>query len=98
MLKRTASARNGERITSITTDVRFFVVFVFIRLFARPDATLCCFATNITCTTRVPVVQTDEERAFARFVSSACSLWLTTAVGPLGGSAVGWGIKLRNCW
>ncbi len=31
MLTRIASARNGERITSITTDVRFFVVFAFIR-------------------------------------------------------------------
>src|SRR5215213_1959123 len=31
MLTRNASPRTGERITSITTDVRFLVVLVFIR-------------------------------------------------------------------
>ena len=31
MLTRIASARNGERITSVTVDVRFFVVLAFIR-------------------------------------------------------------------
>ena len=31
MLTSIASARNGERITSITTDVTFLVVLVFIR-------------------------------------------------------------------
>src|SRR5215510_4094591 len=31
MLTRIASARNGDRITSITTDARFLVVFDFIR-------------------------------------------------------------------
>jgi len=31
MLTRVASARNGERTTSITTDVRFLVVLAFIR-------------------------------------------------------------------
>jgi len=28
------------------------------------------------------MVQIDEQCAFADLVSSACSLWLTTAVGP----------------
>ena len=32
MLIRIASARNGEKITSITTDVKFLVVLVFIRV------------------------------------------------------------------
>ena len=31
MLIRSASARNGERITSVATDARFFVVLAFIR-------------------------------------------------------------------
>jgi hypothetical protein len=36
MLTRSASARSGEMITSITTDARFLVVLIFIRLFVRP--------------------------------------------------------------
>ena len=36
MLTRMASARNGERITSITADARFLVVFDFIRFVCSP--------------------------------------------------------------
>ena len=58
MLTRIASARNGERMTSITTDARFLVVLAFIRvcqLDQQCDA--CCLATRRTCTTGVPVDQ-----------------------------------------
>ena len=56
MLTRIASAKNGERITSIATDVRFLVVFDFIRFVCSPvDARHSCFATNMTFTTGVPL-------------------------------------------
>ena len=45
MLTRIASARNGERMTSITTDARFLVVLIFIRIVhSTSDAMQCCFA------------------------------------------------------
>jgi len=58
MLARIASARNGERIASVTTDAKFFVVLAFIG-FVCPtvNATLVCLATGITFTKGVPVVQ-----------------------------------------
>ena len=58
MLTRMASARNGERITSITTDARFLVVFDFIRFVCSTvAATQYCFATSMTITTGVPLDQ-----------------------------------------
>src|SRR6185295_8062478 len=44
MLTRIASARNGVRTASITTDARFVVVLAFIRLSARPVMRCDCFA------------------------------------------------------
>ena len=79
MLTSIASARNGERITSITTDVRFRVVFAFIRFVCSPvDATHSCFATTMTFTTGVPVGHAGIREVF-RFV---CSLRLTSSPGP----------------
>lgn len=59
MLTRIASARNGERITSITTDARFLVVFDFIRCLSDRQLMRmqCCFATSMTFTTGVPLDQ-----------------------------------------
>ena len=58
MLARIASARNGERIASVTTDAKFFVVLAFIG-FVCPtvNAMLVCLATRMTFTKGVPVVQ-----------------------------------------
>lgn len=56
MLTNIASARNGERMTSITTDVRFLVVLVFIGFVCPLDAARhCCLVTDMTFTTRVPL-------------------------------------------
>src|SRR6185295_12541787 len=44
MLTRIASARNGVRTTSITTDVRFVVTLAFIWVSARPVMRCDCFA------------------------------------------------------
>ena len=55
MLTRIASARNGERITSITTDVRFLVVLAFIRFVSSPDSRRSCLVTDMTITTGVPL-------------------------------------------
>jgi len=58
MLARIASARNGERIASVTTDAKFFVVLAFIG-FVCPtvNAMLVCLATSMRVTTGVPMVQ-----------------------------------------
>jgi hypothetical protein len=77
MLARIASARSGERIASVTTDAKFFVVLAFIG-FVCPtvNATLVCLATRMTFTTAVPVARGDEDCGFigweVRFV--ACGL------------------------
>ena len=56
MLTRIDSARSGVVIASITTDVKFLVVLVFIR-FVCSTVDANCFATWMTFTTSVPVVQ-----------------------------------------
>ena len=81
MLTRIASARNGERMTSITTDARFVVVLAFILgLSARPVMRCDCFATTITFTTGVPVGLTRW--GFSGFEVEVCSLRLTRPSGP----------------
>ena len=58
MLTRIPSAMNGDRIASIATDARFFVVLAFIRFVCSTvDAMRYSFATSITFTTGVPVAQ-----------------------------------------
>ena len=79
MLARIASARNGERIASVTTDVKFLVVLAFIG-FVCPtvNAMRCLPRDEHDVTTGVPVVQRWV------FVGSAvliCRLRLTSFGG-----------------
>lgn len=80
MLTRIASARNGERITSVTIDARFFVVLAFIRF-------VCSTVNAMRCLPR------DEHDVYNRCASGPtlgfvelvvliCRLRLTTADGP----------------
>ena len=57
MLTSIASARTGERITSITTDARFLVVFDFIRFVCSTVMRDMLLATRMTITTGVPLDQ-----------------------------------------
>ncbi len=85
MLTRMASARIGERITSITTDARFLVVFDFIRFVCSPvDARQCCFATCMTVTTGVPLDHCWIYEGFAGPAGSICRPRLTSSSGPSG--------------
>lgn len=80
MLTSIASASNGERIASITTDVTFLVVLAFIRfcLLDPVTARRCAFATSILLQ---PVCQSDS-CGFLGLCGPICRPWLTTRPGP----------------
>ena len=81
MLTRIASARIGERITSITTDARFLVVFGFIRFVCSTvDASQCC---SRRASHLQPVCHWTSNE-FVGVLVLVCSLWLTTSSGPTG--------------
>ena len=80
ILTRIASARTGEKMTSITADVTFLVVFVFIRV-CLLDLLMRCSVASRRASRLQPLCQWSN-RGFSGFVRWSCSLRLTSVGGP----------------
>src|SRR5688572_12637608 len=90
MLTSIASARNGERIVSITTDVTFLVVLAFIRFVCSTHLMRgVSLRDGMTLTTGVPVVHVR----FFWVCGPICRPQLTTARGPKKRGSGSWTTK-----